>query len=161
MGFAIRVAIEELCGTVSKQTKLKIKNVVGRYQIIKVTLKKMRGFCGFDFFEEDDIQLLKFYEAYFESFFQLILAIFYFLQTRRSSAGNSEEDNLFTSDNAIILSSMLMSVGSIAIAYVSFAVTVAKLKYGKDFYKRLKSMNGFDIFILIVGPIVLIIFPFI
>jgi len=142
--FALRITIEELYDTLSKETRLKIECVVGKYKIIETLLMKMRAFCGMSILVKDDLPYLRMGEALCESLLQLLLSMCYIVQIKRFNAENPDEFTVFTSNNTRTLASMTMSFGSIFFAFNTYGINVYTEKYGKDFYKRVKYIGCYE-----------------
>jgi len=105
-------------------------------------IPKARAFCGLGIFNEDDIAGLKGIEAICESCPQFLEStLFYFRCKKYDLVGNMVVGNGFIPENSIILSSMIMSMGSIVIAINGWMINKAKLRHGKDYYKDIFSTS--------------------
>ena len=148
--FAIKIALEDLYRTSSVGCKAKIDQVFRRNKTTSKMISKAKPFCGLGIFDEYSIVVLKANEAFFESVFQFILSIVFFLYTRKYDIeGNLLLVKIFIPDNAILLSSMFMSMVTIMIAIIGWSINFAKLNLGKDFYKNRFSMSVLFIFVIL------------
>ena len=142
--FAITVALKDVYKTLPGGCKVKLDQVVKKSKTKSNRISKAKAICGLGIFYEDDIVEMKSTEAMFESFYQFLLSsIFFFLTKKYDLEGNILVENVFIPDNAILLSSMIMSMGSIMIAINGWLIKEAKLKHGKDFYKNICSTSMF------------------
>ena len=129
--FAIRVALEDVYKTLSEGWKEKVDQFFRRNKIMSKMLSIAKAFCGLGIFDEDDIVELKGTEALLESLFQFILSTVFFRTTKKHDLnGNRLVENVFIPDNAILLSSMIMSMVSIVIAINGSLIINPKLKHG-------------------------------
>ena len=107
---------------------------------IYINFMKTKTFLTQQILNETDINSLQFCEALCESLFQCFLAMHYYWKTTKSKVENIE----FTTDNIIIICSMMFSIVTITRVFGTMIVYVLQLKYGKDFYRRLKSISFMD-----------------
>ena len=140
--FAISVALKDVYKTASGLCKVKLDQVVKKSKTKSNRISKAKTICGLGILDEDDIVRMKSIEAFYESFFQFLLSSFFFCLTKKYDLeGNILIENVFIPDNAILLSSMIMSMVSIMIAINGWLIKEAKLEHGKDFYKNICSIG--------------------
>ena len=113
-----------------------------------VYLNKTRAFLTQQVLNENDINSLQFCEALCESLFQCFLSMFYYWKTTKGSTTNPKIE--LTTENVIIIISMIFSIVTIARVFGIMIFHVMQLKYGKGFYRRLRSSAAMDIGITLI-----------
>ena len=136
--FAITVALKDVYKTASGGCKVKVDQVVKKSKTKSNRISKAKAICGLGIFYEEDIVMLKYHEAIGESFCQFLLSTVFFRLTKKNDlGGNLLIENVFIPDNAILLSSMIMSMVSIMIAINGWRIMDFKLEHGTGFYKNI------------------------
>ena len=154
--FAIRIALEDVYKASSGGCKQKVDQFFRRNKTMSKMISNAKACCGLGLFEEDDIVGLKSVEASCESLYQLMLSTFFFRLTKKYDLeGYLVVENVFIPDNAIVLSSMIMSMVTILIAMNGEMINYAKLRNGNDFYKNVYLMSLIILLNVMIGGVLL------
>ena len=143
----------EACRNIGKQNKLNSfpynqQNISNTNSNNRSTFEKIRGIF---LIPEDQLPLLKFMECFWEACFQCGFAMFYLYKVNNSDL----EDKDVFSENLTVIVSMIMSIGSIFITFITFIITNLKLDYGTDYYKRYRPSKDIVPLVLLSVPIAL------